>query len=252
VSADSLFSLEGKVALVTGGSRGIGRAIALGFADAGADVMVVSRKIEACEDVCEEIERRGRRALAYACHVGHWDELDGLVGAAYEHFGTLDVLVNNAGMSPTFDHLSEVGEKLWDSVFALNAKGPFRLAVLVATRMVRDGGGAIINVSSTGSIRPRAGIAPYAAAKSALNTLTVALADEFGPSVRVNTLMPGPFLTDSMKGWDMEAFRVRADATMAINRAAVPEEAVGAAIFLASGASSFTSGSTIRIDGGMR
>src|SRR5271156_5041552 len=98
-----LFDLSGKVALVTGGSRGIGRSIALGFADAGADVMVVSRKLDACEEVCAEIEQRGRRALAYACHVGHWNELDALVDAVYERFGKLDILVNNAGMSPTFD-----------------------------------------------------------------------------------------------------------------------------------------------------
>lgn len=245
-------TLSGKVALVTGGSRGIGRAIALGFAEAGADVIVASRKLDACEEVCADIKRLGRQALAYACHIGHWDELDGLVETVYARFGRLDVLVNNAGMSPTFETLTDVTEKLWDSVFAVNVKGPFRLASLVGQRMVADGGGTIINVSSTGSVVPRPSIAPYAAAKSGLNTLTVALAHAFGPSVRVNTLMPGPFRTDSMKGWDLDAFQSRANASMAIPRAAEPDEIVGAALFLASDASSFTTGSIVRVDGGMR
>ena len=141
--------LAGKVALVTGGSRGLGRSMVLAFADAGADVVVASRKLENCKDVAGEVEAKGRRALPVACHVGHWDELDGLVEQAYGTFGHVDVLVNNAGMSPLYPDLPAVTEELWDKVLGVNLKGPFRLTALVGTRMVEGGaGGCIINVSS--------------------------------------------------------------------------------------------------------
>ena len=183
----------GKVALVTGGSRGLGRAMVLAFADAGADVVVTSRKLDACQAVAAEVEAKGRRALAVACHVGHWDEIDGLVEQAYDAFGRVDVLVNNAGMSPLYPDLASVSEELWDKVLGVNLKGPFRLTALVGTRMA-DGpyGGSIINVSSTGSLRPAPGMLPYDAAKSGLNTLTEGFAKAFGPTVRVNCIMAGP------------------------------------------------------------
>ena len=120
------FDLSGRVALVTGGTRGLGRAIALGLADAGADVIVSSRKPEACEQVAREIRERGRQSLAHPCHVGHWQELDRLVEAAYERFGRVDVLVNNAGVSPLYSRPEEISEELWDKVQAVNLKGPFR------------------------------------------------------------------------------------------------------------------------------
>src|SRR5436309_3519631 len=167
------FDLAGRVALVTGGSRGLGKEIVLGLARAGADVVIASRKLDACEAVAEEVrEATGRTALAHACHVGHWDQLDGLVGAAYDRFGTVDVLVNNAGMSPLYPDLMSVTEELYDKVFDGNLKGPFRLAVLVGTRMVDQDGGSISNVSSIGSLRPYGGIVPYAAAKAGVNTMT--------------------------------------------------------------------------------
>ena len=142
-------ALAGKVALVTGGSRGLGRSMVLAFAAAGADVVVTSRKLDACQAVAAEVEAQGRRALPVACHVGHWDELDGLVEQAYGTFGRVDVLVNNAGMSPLYPDLVSVSEELWDKVLGVNLKGPFRLTALVGTRMA-DGpyGGSIINVSS--------------------------------------------------------------------------------------------------------
>jgi NAD(P)-dependent dehydrogenase (short-subunit alcohol dehydrogenase family) len=165
--------LAGKVALVTGGSRGLGRSMALGFADAGADVIVASRKIENCRAVAQEVEAKGRSALAVACHVGHWDELEGLVEQSYEAFGHVDVLVNNAGMSLLYDSLPSVSETMWDKVVDLNLKGPFRLTALVGSRMESDPrGGSIINISSTGSIRPAPGMLPYDAAKAGLNALT--------------------------------------------------------------------------------
>jgi NAD(P)-dependent dehydrogenase (short-subunit alcohol dehydrogenase family) len=242
--------LAGKVALVTGGSRGLGREMVLAFADAGADVVVASRKLENCKEVAAEVEAKGRSALPVACHVGHWDELDGLVEQAYDTFGHLDVLVNNAGMSPLYPDLPSVTEELWDKVLGVNLKGPFRLTALVGTRMVEGGrGGSIINVSSTGSIRAAPHMLPYDAAKSGLNTLTEGFAKAFGPTVRVNCIMAGPFLTDISKAWD-PAVLERGMPHAALRRAGQPEEIVGAALFLATDASSFTSGAVLRVDGG--
>ncbi|WP_319429318.1 SDR family NAD(P)-dependent oxidoreductase [Mycobacterium sp. RTGN5] len=248
--ADTLFDLTGRVVLVTGGSRGLGREIALAAARCGADVVIASRKYDACVATAKEIEdETGRTAMPYGVHVGRWDELDGLVAAVYDRFGKLDVLVNNAGMSPTYDTLSNVSEKLFDTVVNLNLKGPFRLSALVGERMVADGGGVIINVSTHGSLRPDPAFLPYAAAKAGLNAMTEGMAAAFGPTVRVNTLMPGPFLTDISKAWDMSAdnpFRRHA-----LQRAGEPSEIIGAALFLMSDASSFTTGSILRADGGI-
>jgi len=245
------FDLSGKVALVTGGSRGLGRAMVLGFAAAGADVIVTSRKLDACEAVASEVESStGRRALALACHVGHWDELGGLVERAYAALGRVDVLVNNAGMSLLYGSVAEVTEQMWDRVVDLNLKGVFRLTALVGSRMAEQGGGSIVNVSSVGSVRPTQHILPYAAAKAGVNALTAGFARAFGPTVRVNCIMAGPFLTDITKAWDMEAF-ARDARRNAMPRAGDPDEVVGSAIYLASDASSFTTGAVLRVDGGI-
>jgi NAD(P)-dependent dehydrogenase (short-subunit alcohol dehydrogenase family) len=249
-SPAELFDLSGRVALVTGGSRGLGREMALAFAAAGADLVIASRKADSCEAAAKEIEALGRRALPYACHVGHWNELDGLVDSAYDRFGRVDVLVNNAGMSPVYPSLTDVTEELFDKVFAVNLKGAFRLSVLVGTRMAAGAGGSIINLSSTGSVRPAPDIVPYAAAKAGVNAMTIALAHAFGPTVRVNTLMPGPFRTDITSDWDMDEFNVRAQ-RFAIPRIGEPSEIAGAALYLASDASSYTTGAMIRVDGGI-
>ena len=246
-----LFDLTDRVVLVTGGSRGLGREMAFAAAHCGADVIIASRKFDACVATAEEITAAtGRATLPYAVHVGRWDELDGLVDAAYDRFGKVDVLINNAGMSPLYDSLSSVTEKLFDAVVNLNLKGPFRLSALIGERMVADGGGSIINVSSTGSVRPGPHELPYAAAKAGLNALTQGLALAYGPTVRVNTLMPGPFLTDVSKAWDIEATTAGAQ-RFALKRLGQPAEIIGAALFLASDASSYTSGSIIRVDGGI-
>ncbi|WP_051068664.1 SDR family NAD(P)-dependent oxidoreductase [Nocardioides sp. Iso805N] len=247
----ALFSLEGKVALITGGSRGLGREMSLAFAAAGADVVVASRKLDACEQVVAEIQQTtGRSALAYACHMGRWDEIEGLVDAAYERFGRVDVLVNNAGMSPVYDKVTDVTEKMYDSVLNLNLKGPFRLTQLVGTRMKGQGSGSIINVSSTGSLRPMGSIIPYAAAKNGLNAMTEGFAQLLGPEVRVNTLMPGQYLTDVAAAWDMEHTNKMSE-RLHLKRVGEPHEIVGAALFLASDASSYTSGTIVRSDGGI-
>jgi NAD(P)-dependent dehydrogenase (short-subunit alcohol dehydrogenase family) len=247
----SAFDLTGKVALVTGGSRGLGREMVLAFAQAGADVVVTSRNVDTCREVADLVESStGRRALAHGCHVGRWDEVPGLVDAAYEAFGRVDVLVNNAGMSPLYDSIFEVNEKLFDAVVNLNFKGPFRLCQLVGERMVRDGGGSIVNVSSTGSLRSRPSIIPYAASKAALNSLTEGFALALGPTVRVNTLMAGPFLTDVSAAWDMEVTEAAVQ-EHALRRVGDPPEIVGAALYFASDASSYTSGACLRVDGGI-
>ena len=242
--------LAGKVALVTGGSRGLGRQMVLAFADAGADIVVASRKFQSCKEVATEVEAKGRRALPVACHVGHWDELDGLVEQAYDAFGHVDVLVNNAGMSPLYPDLPSVSEELWDKVLGVNLKGPFRLTALVGTRMAQGRGGSIINISSSGSIRAAPHMLPYDAAKSGLNTLTEGFAKAFGPAVRVNCIMAGPFLTDISKAWD-PAVLERGMPYAALRRAGQPEEIVGAALFFATDASSFTTGAILRVDGGL-
>ena len=252
--ADRLFDLTDRVVLVTGGSRGLGREMALAAARCGGDVVVASRKYENCVAVAAEIEAEtGRTAMPYGVHVGRWGELEGLIEATCERFGKLDVLVNNAGMSPTYGSLTEVTEKLFDTVVNLNLKGPFRLSVLAAERMVDAGRGVIINVSTHGSLRPHPSYLPYAAAKAGLNALTEGLAKEYGPTVRVNTLMPGPFLTDISKAWGLEnngGGDVNPFADYALQRAGDPAEIVGAALFLMSDASSFTTGAILHADGG--
>jgi NAD(P)-dependent dehydrogenase (short-subunit alcohol dehydrogenase family) len=242
--------LDGKVALVTGGSRGLGREMVLAFAQAGADVVIASRKVESCEALADEVsERTGRKALAVGAHVGDWSSIETLVDQAYDVFGRVDVLVNNAGIAPTYPSLAEAGEDLWDKTFAVNVKGPFRLIALVGPRMREAGGGSIINVSSIASVRPVPDFLPYAASKAALNTLTQGFASAYGPTVRVNCIMAGPFLTDISSAWDMEAFDRDAQ-HIPLGRAGRPEELVGSALYLASDASSYTTGVVLPVDGG--
>ncbi len=250
--ADQLFDLTGKVVVVTGGSRGLGREIAFATARQGADLVIASRKLDACEDTAKSIrDETGRQAMAYGVHVGRWDELEPFVDAVYDRFGRVDVLFSNAGMSPLYDKLTDVSEKLFDSVVSLNFKGPFRLAALIGERMHAAGRGSIINVSSSGSIRPKGGIVPYAGAKAALNAMSEGLAEGLGPQVRVNTLMPGTFQTDVSKAWDFDAVSEDRKRHTALQRVGQPAEIIGAALFLASDASSYTSGTIIRVDGGM-
>ena len=241
-----------KVAIVTGGSRGLGREIALAFARHGATVIVVSRKLDACLRLAEEItEETGRPAVGLGCHVGDWEQCGSLVEEVYDHCGRVDVLVNNAGSSPPYASLDEVSEELFDKVVAVNLRGAFRLSALIGPRMAADEGGAIINVSSVAAVAPTPAELPYAAAKAGLNALTAGMARAFGPTVRVNTIMPGPFLTDISRAWDMDAFDQMARARIPLGRGGRPEEIVGAALYLASDASSYTTGATIAVDGGL-
>ncbi|MEM7218829.1 MAG: glucose 1-dehydrogenase [Pseudomonadota bacterium] len=243
--------LSGKVAVVTGGSRGIGKCVSEAFAASGASVVVASRKAEPCDELAAELtERYGVRCLGRACHVGDWDACDALIDFVMAEFGRIDILVNNAGMSPLYEELNDVTEALYDKVHSVNARGPFRLSSRAGTIMAAGEGGSIINVSSVAAVQPTPNELPYAVAKAGLNAMTIGLARNFGPKVRVNCIMPGPFLTDISKAWDMEAFAKRAEETIPLGRGGQPEEIVGAALYLASDLSSYTTGAVIKIDGG--
>ncbi len=244
-----LFDLTGKVALVTGGSRGLGYQMIKAFAAAGADVVIASRKMDNCVAVAKEVEAMGRRALPYAFNVSHWGEIEPLVDAAYKHFGKVDILVNNAGMSPLSPSSEETSEALFDKIVGVNFKGPFRLAALVGARMFRGEGGTIINVSSSGALRPAPLITTYAGSKAALNAITTAFAHEFAPKVRCNVLSAGQFLTDISKAWPQEH---REHSPSAIGHPAQPEEVITSALYLASPYSSYTTDALLRVDGGLR
>lgn len=245
-----LFDLRGKTALVTGGSRGLGRAMTLGFAAAGADVVIASRKLENCEALALEVQERfGRNAMPFACHVGDWEQIESLVDAAYSRFEKIDILVNNAGISPIYEKLTDVTETLWNKVLDVNLKGPFRLSTLVGSRMAAGSGGSIINISSMAAVEETPDVIPYSAAKSGLNAMTMGFAHAYGPSVRVNCIQAGPFRTDISKAWDPDLFAKQAK-SFALRRGGEPEEVVGAALYFASAASSYCSGSVLALDGG--
>ncbi len=256
-SSDALFDLTDRVAVVTGGSRGLGREMVLAFAERGADVVIASRKLDACESVARDVETLGRQALPLAYHAGNWDDADRLYESIYGQFGRCDVLVNNAGMSPLYPSIDAVTEALYDKVMDVNLKGPFRLSALVGTRMAGpdhggSDGGSIIFVSSIASHRPSPNELVYGPAKAAINNLTYGLARTLGPKVRVNCIAPGPFLTDISKAWDLDAFERSARSGFALGRGGQPHEIVGTALYLASDASSYTTGAVIDVDGGPR
>jgi len=241
------FDFSGKVVLITGGTRGLGRAMAQGFADAGADVIVSSRKAEACQKTAADLRALGVRAEGIPCHVGEWEQVNSLAERAWNTFGWIDVLINNAGMSPLAPSSVETSEALFDKVVAVNFKGAFRLSALIGSRMAAGDGGSIINISSTGTLSPRPEFAPYAASKAALNTVSVALAKEFAPKVRVNVISPGSFATDIADSWqDTEAMKAR----IGLKRFGEAQEIVGTALYLAGDMASYTTGANIRVDGG--
>jgi NAD(P)-dependent dehydrogenase (short-subunit alcohol dehydrogenase family) len=246
-----LMDMTGKVAVITGGSRGIGRAVAEGFAMAGADVVIASRKLEGCETAAKEVEAAtGRRALPVGCHVGKWEDADALLQTVYQHFGRCDVLINNAGMSPVYDSLTSVTQELYDKVQAVNARGPFRLAVLFGSRMAEGEGGSIINVTTAGTLRPDTADLPYAMAKAGLNALTLGLAGAWAPKVRANLVMPGAFDTDISKAWGPEG-QAAAAAMNPMKRIGVPDDMASLCVFLASDAASYINGAQVLVDGGM-
>ncbi len=243
-------SLDGRTAVITGGTRGLGWEMARGFAREGADIVLVSRKAQACADRAAELHAEfGVRVLGRAANVGDWDQCDALVDWLAAEAGPMRVLVNNAGMSPLYPSVDRVSEALFDKVIATNLKGPFRLTANLGSRMAAGGGGSIINISSLEAIRPTAAAVPYAAAKAGLDAMTAGMAQALAPDVRVNSILAGPFLTDIAQAWPESATEQIAEG-FALRRAGRPEEVVGAAVFLASEASSYCTGSVLRLDGG--
>jgi NAD(P)-dependent dehydrogenase (short-subunit alcohol dehydrogenase family) len=243
--------LSGKVAVVTGGSRGLGLAIAQGLARAGATVAIASRKVAACEDAAALIAQGGGRASAHGFDASRWEACDRLFEEVTARWGGADILVNNVGKSPVAPSSLETSEALFDMIIAVNLKSAFRLSALFGSAMKAAGSGAIVNISSTGSLRPDPSFAPYAAAKTGLNTLTATFAREYGPEVRVNTLLPGPFHTGATASWSRsEAFASHAAATMPMQRGGEPEEIVGAVLYLVSDLASYTTGAMLAVDGG--
>jgi gluconate 5-dehydrogenase len=250
------FDVTGKVVIVTGGTKGLGEAIAEWFADAGARVALCSRNEEECQVTAKRIAgRTGAEVLGIACDVADWDAAPTFVDRVHDHFGRIDVLVNNAGVNPAPTSITDISEAMWDEVMAINLKGPMRLSSLVAPRMAALGGGSIINIGSIGGKREVPMQSPYAASKAGLINLSHTMAAEWGKlGVRVNVVNPGPFLTplmrfgDSVQPGKMDSYKTRT----ILGRMGDPEEFVGAMIYLASDAATYVTGDVHDVAGGMR
>jgi NAD(P)-dependent dehydrogenase (short-subunit alcohol dehydrogenase family) len=250
--ARARFDLDGRVAVVTGGSRGLGRAIAEGFAAAGAKVVIASRKADACEEVAQAIRDDGGEALAVATHVGKVDELGRLVDATVDHFGRLDILVNNAA-NPLGGMLTDLTELAFEKSYGVNVKGPLFLATAALDHLSASGHGVIINVITAGAFTPGESLGLYCSGKAAMWNLTRVMAKEWASrGVRVNALAPGPFETDMMAAtYAIPEFHAAIVESTLLKRIATPDEIVGAALFLASDASSYMTGSVLPVDGGL-
>ena len=254
----SRFSLEGKVAVVTGGSRGIGRAIALGMAQAGADVVVTSRKLPDLEEVAAEIRKLGRKAMPIAAHIGKMDNIKPLVDTIMSEFKRIDILINNAGASPAMGTILDNEERLWDTIMNLNLKGLYFMSQAVARVMKEQGGGSIINTASMDGYKPEPYVGIYSISKAAVIMATKSMALELAPfNVRVNAIAPGPVTTKMLDShWfhlpeeQAKAEKAEMAKNVPLGRIGEPDEMAGAAIYLASDASSFTTGETILMDGG--
>ena len=245
------FSLEGKVALVTGGSRGIGKAAALGLARAGADVVVASRKLPDLEKVAEEIRGLGRKSVAVEAHVARIEQINNLVSKVKEEFGRIDILVNNAGTNPTLDQALDIEERAWDSIMNLNLKGLFFLSQAVARVMKEQGGGKIINIASIGGISPDM-LPVYCISKAGVIMATKVMAQQWAQyNIRANVVAPGLVKTQfSQALWSNPDILQGAMGRTPMQRIAEPEEMVGAIIYLASDASSYVTGQVLAVDGG--
>jgi len=246
------FRLDGKVALITGGSRGIGKAIALALAEAGADVILASRKLPELEATAQEVRQMGRRALAVQANVRHLPEIDNLVKKSMEEFSRIDILVNNAGTNPVFGSIFKMDETVWDIIMGLNLKGYFFLSQAIAKIMRDKGGGTIINTASEGGIRPEVGLGAYSVSKAGVIMLTQVLAQELGRyNIRVNAIAPGVIKTRLSEVLWSDPTRVKEiENNTALGRIAEPEEMADAVLFFASEASSYITGQTILLDGG--
>jgi NAD(P)-dependent dehydrogenase (short-subunit alcohol dehydrogenase family) len=255
----SRFSLKGKAAIVTGGGRGIGKAIAQGFAKAGAKVAITSRKINDLEACAAEIRSFGGEALAVQAHLAKVEEIHRMVGTVLDKFGRIDILVNNAGTSPAMGSVLDSEERLWDTVINLNLKGLYYTSQAVARVMKKQGGGRIINVASIDGFKPEPGVSIYSISKAGVRMVTQAFAAELAPhNIRVNTIAPGPISTKMLDShWfhlppeEAQKAKEALGKLTPLGRVGEPEEIAGAVIYLASDASSYTTGAEIVIDGGV-
>ncbi len=247
------FSLEGKVAIVTGGSRGIGRSIAIALAEAGADVCVAARKAEALEESLAAVKATGRRGIAVPTNVRDLTALENLVSETKRQLGRIDILVNNAATNPVFGPVANLDERAWDAIQNTNVKSAFFLSKMVREAIKEHGdGGSIINVSSTGGLRASGGLGGYSVSKAAVIMLTQVCAKEWGPDrIRVNCIAPGLIKTEFSRAlWDNDAVLQNSLQTSPLRRIGEADEMAGAAVYLASPASSFVTGHTIVLDGG--
>jgi NAD(P)-dependent dehydrogenase (short-subunit alcohol dehydrogenase family) len=247
------FSLGGRVAIVTGGSRGIGRAIAVGLAEAGADVAVAARKPEAVAEAVDAVKAAGRRGIGIPTNVRRPEELRALVDETRQQLGRLDILVNNAGTNPFFGPIQDMDERAWDTVMNTNVKAAFFLSVLAREAMLEHGdGGSIVNVSSIGGLQASDVIGAYSISKAALIMLTQVCAKTWGPEgIRVNCIAPGLIQTEFSRAlWENDRILKDAVQTAALRRIGQPEEMAGAVVYLSSPAASFVTGQTLVMDGG--
>jgi NAD(P)-dependent dehydrogenase (short-subunit alcohol dehydrogenase family) len=243
--------LDGRVAVVTGGGTGLGREIVEAYAAAGATVVIASRKLEACERAAAEVRDRHQvEALGISCNVGVWSECESLVETVLSKFGRADILVNNAGAAPVYRDTAELTERMWRKVLEINLLGAVALSQGFGLRMAEAGRGTIINITSTGAIRPKDPFVPYAVAKAGLNTFTKAFAQSLGPQgVRVNAIQCGPFRTEMANAWDDRVVSIL-EKTSALRRIGEPHEIQAAALYLASDESAFVTGAILELDGG--
>ena len=254
----SRFSLKGKTAIVTGASRGIGKAIALGFAEAGAKVAVTSRKINDLETTAAEIKTFGGEAFPVQAHLGKIEEINRMVKTVMDKFGRIDVLVNNAGTNPAMGTVLDCDERLWETIMSVNLKGFYFTSQAVAKVMKKQGGGKIINIASIDGIKPEPGVSIYDISKAGVRMVTSAFAVELATfNIHVNTISPGPISTKLLDShWfhlTSEEFKKQKEELgkmTPMGRIGEPDEIVGAAIYLASDASSYTTGAEIVVDGG--
>jgi NAD(P)-dependent dehydrogenase (short-subunit alcohol dehydrogenase family) len=246
------FSMAGKNALVTGGTRGIGLAIARGFLESGATVTIASRRQENVDSAAAELGDK-EKVLGVAAHVGNAEDRQRLIGAAEERFGAINVLVNNAGTNPFYGNIAEAEEWAWDKTMDVNLKAPYMLSVGLGKKMMAHGGGAIINIASVAGLQASTNQGIYSVTKSALIMLTKVLARDMGHGgVRANAILPGLIKTELSRAmWENEDTLARVVKATSLGRIGRVDELIGAAIFLASDAGSYTSGAVIQVDGGM-
>ena len=249
---NSYLSLEGKVALVTGGSRGIGKEIALTFADAGADLAISGRKLQDLEKVADEIRKLGKRCLPVSAHARKVEELKHLVDQVVETFGRIDILVNNAATNPAMGPIVGTDEKIYDHIMETNLKGYFMTSKFAGAVMVKQKSGNIINISSAGGVSPAEGLGPYCISKAGINMLTKALALELGPyNIRVNAIAPRIVKTGFSEAlWTNEALMKKELELVPLKRVASPEEIARTALYLASTASNYMTGHVVVLNGG--